>query len=260
MNPPDEKKPDAAILRSKAEADLAQRPVADAAALPAEDLLHELQVHQIELEMQNETLRQTQTALEEARDRYVDLYEFAPVGYLTLSAEGTIVEINLTSVKLLGVERRQLLLHPFVACVAHGDRDAWQRQFESIKQHGEPHSMDLALLRGDGTVFQAQIECAPPKVMRRGIPGGGAGGTALRIAMTDISRLKVNDAAQLQQIDELERFNRVAVGRELEMIGLKRQVNALSRQLGQTEPFNLDFAAAPDAETTPPLPASAEGA
>jgi hypothetical protein len=101
-------------------------------------------------------------------------------------------------------------------------------------------------------VFQAQLDCAPQKV--------GAGGTAIRIALTDISRLKAVEAAQLQQINELERFNRVAVGRELEMIGLKRQVNALSRQLGQTEPFNLDFAAAPEAEAATASRAAPGGA
>jgi PAS domain S-box-containing protein len=247
MTSPDNTSP----LRAAAEAQLAATPETTPTR-PVADLLHELQVHQIELEMQNETLRQTQQALETARDRYLDLYEFAPAGYLTLSAAGTIEDINLTGVKLLGVERPQLLPHRFVSHVAHADRDAWQRLFESVKQHAAPRSVELAMLRGDGTVFHAQLDFAPQKV--------GAGGTAIRIALTDISRLKAVEAAQLQQINELERFNRVAVGRELEMIGLKRQVNALSRQLGQTEPFNLDFAAAPDAETTPPLPATAEGA
>jgi PAS domain S-box-containing protein len=167
-----------ASLRAAAEAQLAATP-ATAPERPMADLLHELQVHQIELEMQNETLRKTQQALEESRDRYLDLYEFAPVGYLTLSAEGIIEDINLTGVKLLGVERRQLLRHPFVACVAHEDRNTWLEQFESVKQHGAPHAMELALLRGDGTVFQAQLDCAPQKV--------GADETALRLAFSDIS-------------------------------------------------------------------------
>ena len=168
-------------LRTAAEVQLAARPK-PTSERPVADLLHELQVHQIELEMQNEALRQAQQALEEARDRYLDLYEFAPVGYLTLSAEGIIEAINLTGAKLLGRERRQLLLHPFVTRVAPEDRDAWLRQFNNVKQHAAHLSMELALLRGDGTLFHAQLDCVPHKF--------DVCGTALRLAFSDISARK----------------------------------------------------------------------
>jgi PAS domain S-box-containing protein len=190
MNRDDSKKPPSPPLRAAAEAELAAAPPAETAARPADELLHELRVHQIELEMQNEALRQTQQALETAHDRYLDLYEFAPVGYLTLSAEGVIEEINLTGVKLLGVERRQLLGHPFVIRVAPADRDAWLRQFVSVRQHGAPHSVELALQHGDGTVFQAQLDFAPQKA--------DAGGTALRLTLSDISE-RARSAAVLRE-------------------------------------------------------------
>jgi PAS domain S-box-containing protein len=78
------------------------------------ELLHNLQVHQIELEMQNRQLREAQQELEEARDRYADLYDFAPVGYLTLDESGTVLEINLTGAAMLGFERLNIVGKPFI--------------------------------------------------------------------------------------------------------------------------------------------------
>ncbi len=111
-------------LRVAAEALLAATP-AQPAAQPLEELLHELRVHQIELEMQNEALRQTQRYLEESRDRYADLYEFAPVGYLALTPEGVIEAINLTGAALLGLERKELLHRAFSTCVVPADQARW---------------------------------------------------------------------------------------------------------------------------------------
>jgi PAS domain-containing protein len=109
-------------LRASTESRLGYLPLAEPTASPDVDLLHELQVHQIELEMQNEELRRAQAAIEESRDRYVDFYDFAPVGYLTLSREALISEINLTGATLLGKERRKLLHHRFADFVAPEDR------------------------------------------------------------------------------------------------------------------------------------------
>ena len=106
-------------LRKEAEQRLLNRLPAEPTHTP-EELLHELQVHQIELEMQNEAMRQAQVQLEESRDRYVDLYEFAPIGYLTLSLDGLIEQINLTGASLLGVDRRKLLRRRFVTYIARG--------------------------------------------------------------------------------------------------------------------------------------------
>lgn len=78
-------------------------------------LLHELQVHQIELEMQNRQLREAQQELEEARDRYADLYDYSPVGYLTLDESGIVLEINLTGAGMLGKERLNIVGQPFIS-------------------------------------------------------------------------------------------------------------------------------------------------
>ena len=94
-------------LRRRAEQALAKTGPS-LAPVPEQDVqkvMHDLRVHQVELEMQNDELRRTQDALEEARDRYVDLYDFAPLSLLTLSQGGEILEANLSAASLLGLER-----------------------------------------------------------------------------------------------------------------------------------------------------------
>src|SRR5512141_2897114 len=81
-------------------------------------MLHELQVHKIELEMQNETLQSTQKILQESLDRYSDLYDSAPVGYTSLNSENQINEINLVSVELLGLEHKNVKQKAFPFYIA----------------------------------------------------------------------------------------------------------------------------------------------
>ena len=152
--------PSAPDLRAAAEAQLTRvsPAAADSADSDTSGVLHELRVHQIELEMQNETLRQAQSALEESRDRYVELYEFAPVGYLTLTTDGLIADVNLTAVKLLGVERKALLHRSLAAWVVPEDGDRWRRFCMHVKKPGVSASIELTLKHGAGHVFEAQLE------------------------------------------------------------------------------------------------------
>lgn len=125
----------------------------------AEELLHELRVHQIELEMQNEELQQARTALEASHNRYLNLYELAPVGYLTLSSEGEIIEVNLTATRLLGIDRNNLLNRHFAALVAPNDGDRWHLLFKStLKYKGERKNLGLMLKR-DNSFFHARLDC-----------------------------------------------------------------------------------------------------
>src|SRR6266508_2674660 len=92
---------------------------------PANELtraLHELEVHQVELEMQNRELVESHQLVEESRSRYADLYDFAPVGYVSLDGQGRIQEINLTCAEMMGGERSQLVGKLFSSYVTASDR------------------------------------------------------------------------------------------------------------------------------------------
>ena len=115
--------PDFSELRRQAEERFAakQREI-DQPLGYVEKLLHELQVHRIELELQNEELRNTQVQLQESLMEYSDLYDFAPVGYFTLNEKGLILKANLAGATLFGVERRNLINKPLRAFIASESR------------------------------------------------------------------------------------------------------------------------------------------
>jgi len=191
-------------LLTEAEQRLARR-ATGGADLPqdAADLVHELRVHQIELEMQNQELRRTQAALEASRDRYVDLYEFAPVGYLTLNADGFIAEINLAGATLLGEVRGALIKRRFARFVADESRDGWHRFFiRAMSGEAEAgtdrQTVDLRLARGDGRAIYAHFDC-----LRKTADDGAP---VLRVNLSDITRLKQTEDALR---DSEERFRRL---------------------------------------------------
>ncbi len=121
-------------------------------------LVHELRVHQIELEMQNEELRRSQVQLDESRMRYADLYDFAPVGYLTFDRTGLIVEANLTAAKLLGKERALILDVPFFLYVIEKDRNAFHLHLAKVFKTGERQACEVRLTTGIGEEFYARLD------------------------------------------------------------------------------------------------------
>jgi PAS domain S-box-containing protein len=141
-------------LRAEAEHRIGEFPMISE-ALPDKNLLHELQVHQIELEMQNETLLQAQLALEDSNARYKDLYDFAPVGYLTLDKDGLIVESNLTAASLLGVERKPLSGRPFSRYIGVESLAQWRRYFREILKDEASQLTELMLRHSDGREMYA---------------------------------------------------------------------------------------------------------
>jgi len=171
-------------LRIAAEVQLSRAQPMEAPAGSTDELLHELQVHQIELEMQNEELRRAKISIEASRDRYVDRYELAPVGYLTLTSTGQISETNLAGAMLLGDERAKLLQHRFDHFVAAEDRDRWHLTFDSVMRHAKKLGIELTLQRGDGSAIYVHLDCLRVEV---------AGATAeMHLAMTHFSAMDLN--------------------------------------------------------------------
>jgi PAS domain S-box-containing protein len=190
--------PDAA-LRERAEAAASvramQTPTASN-AWPAEAkaLLHDLHVHQIELELQNEELRRTHVELEASRARYFDLYDLSPAGYCTVSAEGMIVVANLTLATMLDIPRSALVTHPFSSHILPEDQDVFYRFRRALlaawtadtNPGAHERSCELQLKRRNGT---------PVWVTLTGSMLTAEGGTsALNLAVTDISARKAAEA------------------------------------------------------------------
>jgi len=144
--------------------------------------LHELRVHQIELEMQNEKLRTTKEALDASRARYVDLYYFAPVGYITLSEQGFILETNFTAAILLDDSRSHLVNQPISGFIFKEDQDIYYRHRKKLFEAGEPQKCELRMVKKDGSTFWARLDAIA-------VPDS-AGAPTCRIVVSDITERK----------------------------------------------------------------------
>ena len=153
--------------------------------------------------------RQAQIDLEVSRDRYVDLYDFAPVGYLSVSAQGSISQINLTGADLLGDTRERLLADRFSRFVTAEDADRWARHFLDLLHGADARRVELALQRADGSHFHAHLDC---------MCATADGDSPVRIAITDISDRKEAEAdmrkfeTQLRQVQKMESVGTLAGG------------------------------------------------
>jgi PAS domain S-box-containing protein len=150
-------------LRKQAEAKLRAweklQPMVDPQDI--QHLLHELRVHQVELEMQNEELRRSQEELAASQARYLDLYDFAPVGYLTVNKAGIILEANHTAAALLRVVPSSLVKQPVFRFIAAEDQDIYYLCHKASFVTEEPQTCKLRLLRTDRKPFWARMECGP---------------------------------------------------------------------------------------------------
>lgn len=178
-------------FRTAAEELLSHAPHEQKSIRSLEETIHELEIHQIELQMQNDELRRAQSTLEASRERYVDFYDFAPVGYVTLRSDGTLDEINLTGAVMLGEERNNLLHKNFADYIAPENRDIWKQHLASVVQNDSKFICELAILRKNGMQMHVQLDSL--RLQKKD-------STVLRIAMTDITeRIRAEEAIREQE-------------------------------------------------------------
>ena len=169
MNENQDKPADAAALRRRAEERLRRRSSGGGAhgtEAEAARLVHELQVHQIELEMQNEELQQARARVEALVAQYTDLYDFAPTCYFSLDREGAIRQVNLNGARLLGVDRSHLVKRRFSTFVAETDRPAFSAFLHKVFSGPGKECCEVALakeglttVRIEGVVSEDGQEC-----------------------------------------------------------------------------------------------------
>jgi diguanylate cyclase (GGDEF)-like protein/PAS domain S-box-containing protein len=151
----------AATLRVRAEGLLREKATPSTTAAPRGSvpaIAYELNVHQMELEIQNEDLRQSQVELAEARDRYADLYEFAPVGYVTLDRQGRVLDANLTAATMLTIERQALVGTNVSEFVDRESQDKWYLYRQAVFSTDTKRTCDVDLHTADGTPLAIHLE------------------------------------------------------------------------------------------------------
>ncbi|BCO28057.1 sensor histidine kinase RcsC [Rhodoferax lithotrophicus] len=158
-------------------------------------LMHDLQVHQIELQLQNEELRRAQLALEVSNARYFDLYDLAPVGYLTVSAQGLILEANLCAANLLGMARSVLVGKPLSCFIVKTQQDSYYQCRRALLETGQTQTCELQLLQSDGLLLWVRLNVSA-------VPED-APTPALRVIVSDISESKRLEAALLESNQNL---------------------------------------------------------
>jgi PAS domain S-box-containing protein len=159
-----------------------------------EERLEELRVHEIELEMQNEALRDSKLELEISRDRYLNLYEFATVSYITLSKTGQIKDINLTGAALLGEARKKLLSRRFDEFILPENKDQWHHFYLKLIKGGEKQSCDLQMSGLNGAQLHVQLICHAINLLDDA--------KEIHITLVDNTE-KINKAASKRHIESL---------------------------------------------------------
>ncbi|MCX7004471.1 MAG: PAS domain S-box protein, partial [bacterium] len=196
-----------------------------------------LRTHQIELELQNEELRQAHAALDTARARYFDLYDMAPAGYVTVSEAGLILEANLSAATLLGRGRNTLATQPiFTNFILKEDQDTYYRHRQQLFATGVPRTYELRMVKKDGTPVWVHLAASIAQEAARGAE------PVCRIVLSDISARKQVEAYQemgreiLQILHEPGAFSN-AVRRVLDVIKCQTGCAAVGIRLQAGDDF-----------------------
>ena len=231
-------------LRRLAEKRLLARDVevANMSSKDINELIHELEVHQIELEMQNEELRSTQIELIESRDQYHELYDFAPLGYFTLDEKAVIWRVNLTGADLLGVPKTKLINTKFSHFISPEFQDDFYFHCKRIFESGTKQTSVLNLVKPDGTLFDVRLDSIAVK-------DEASTCKLFRTAVTDITELLQAKKVLQEAHDDLEKqvtartLDLKNVNKELEMkaAGLSETNTALRVLLKQRETDKVEL-------------------
>jgi PAS domain S-box-containing protein len=166
---------------------------------------HELELHKIELNLQNEELSRANIETEVSRKKYQNLYDFSPIGLFTLTAENLIIEVNLKGAALLGIERKNLFGRPFSNFIMPDNQDKFYLFCRRLLADDVKQNCDLKLLKKDGTHFHASLECAQ---LQGALYGEGV---ALLIVVSDVTEKKRIEEEKLKNA-KLESIGLLASG------------------------------------------------
>ncbi|MCE2695101.1 MAG: PAS domain-containing protein [Verrucomicrobiaceae bacterium] len=208
-------------LRLAAEKRLTLRP-ADVTSMP--ELLrlqHELQVHQIELELQNEQLQAAQVEIQKGLECYTDMFDFAPVGYLNLTKDGTVNLVNLFGAQLLGLERDELLERRLGLFIPKDERSAFSQFLLQVFASNTRQTCELNLL----------VQGASTRIVKV-IAVRSDSSLECRVVLLDITERKRAEQTVREQLNELLRWHHLMLAREGRVQEMKAEVNELLAQQG----------------------------
>jgi PAS domain S-box-containing protein len=213
-------------------------------------VLHELQVHQIELEMQNDELRRSHVELEAVRARYFDLYDLAPVGYFTVSEPGLIVEANFTAATLLGVPRRQLVGQPVSRFILRTGQDAYYHFRKKLFATEERQTCELQMSGPEGVPLWVHLSAT---LVQDG-EGGSDGDSPrlLRMVLADVT-----ERNRLEQLLQDKNFELERARRQADKANQAKSdfLSSMSHELRSPLNAILGFAQLMDSGSPPPPPA-----